>query len=56
MNLIRNGPNGYNISFVFFMFSNLSYLYSRLEGGGALDNGIGLNTQLAGSVSNLLLP
>ena len=32
------------------------YLYSRLEGGGARDNGIGLKTQLAGSVSNLLVP
>ena len=32
------------------------YLYSRLEGGGARDNGIGLKTQLAGSVSSLLVP
>ena len=34
----------------------LSYLYSRLEGGGARDRGIGLKTQLAGFISDLLVP
>ena len=55
--IVKYKFNSINYVLLFVLkYDDIVYLYSRLDGGGARDKGIGLKEQLAGFISDLLVP